>query len=111
MTETASHIKITKQVDLGLEEIFNGISELETPDLENFIQRLGRLIARRKATSLPERESDLLVKINQIIPTTLQKRYESLLDKNRSETITDIEHEELLVVINDIETKNVTERQ
>jgi hypothetical protein len=99
-------IKITKQVDLGLDDILNGISELETKDLEKFMQRIGHLIARRKVAHLPARESQLLMKINKAISAPLQKRYEELLTKNREETITPIEHEELLKIIDKVETKN-----
>jgi hypothetical protein len=99
-------VKITKQVDLGLDDILNGISELETKDLKKFMQRIGHLIARRKVAYLPERESQLLMKINKAIPVVLQKRYEDLLTKNRAETITPIEHEELLKIIDKVETKN-----
>jgi hypothetical protein len=106
MAHTANSIKITKQVDLGLEDILNGISELETKDLEKFMQRIGHLIARRKVAHLPERESQLLMKINKAIPATLQKRYEDLLTKNRAETITPLEHEELLKIIDKVEIKN-----
>ena len=99
-------VKITKQVDLGLDDILNGISELDTKDLEKFMQRIGHLIARRKVAHLPERESQLLIKINKAIPATLQKRYEYLLTRNREETITPTEHEELLKVIDKVEIKN-----
>jgi hypothetical protein len=99
-------IKITKQVDLGLDDILNGISELETKDLEKFMQKVGHLIARRKVAYLPERESQLLMKINKAIPMPLQKRYEDLLTKNREETITPMEHEELLKVIDKVEVKH-----
>ncbi len=106
MAHIGNSIKITKQVDLGMDDILNGISELETKDLEKFIQKIGHLIARRKVAYLPERESQLLLKINRAIPATLQKRYEYLLAKNREETITPIEHEELIKVIEKMETKN-----
>ena len=102
----AVNIKITKQVDLEIEDILNGMAELETNELEKFIQKVGNLIARRKAAHLPERESDLLVKINKAILPTLQKRYEVLLAKNSAETITPQEHEELLKIIHKIENKN-----
>ena len=46
------------------------------------------------------------MKINKAIPATLQQRYEYLLTKNRAETITEIEHKELLKVIEKVETKN-----
>lgn len=106
MAHSIDSLKITKQVDLGLDDILNGISELETKDLEKFMQKVGHLIARRKGVYLPERESQLLMKINKAIPAALQSRYESLLAKNRAETITLLEHEELLGVIEKVETKN-----
>jgi hypothetical protein len=106
MAHIINSVKITKQVDLGLDDILNGISELDTKDLEKFMQKIGHLIARRKVAYLPERESQLLMKINKAIPAILQKRYEDLLAKNRAETITPIEHEELLKVIEKVEIKN-----
>ncbi len=106
MASVVNRIKITKQVDLGLDDILNGISELDTKELEKFMTKLGHLIARRKVPSFSEQESVLLMKINDAIPTTLQKRYEVLLSKNREETITPIEHQELRKIIDKIEIKN-----
>ena len=106
MANTVNSIRITKQVDLGLDDVLKGISELDTKNLEIFMQKLGHLIARRKVTTLPEREAVLLMKINKAIPPTLQKRYETLLEKNREERITPIEHQELLKVIEKVEVKN-----
>jgi hypothetical protein len=106
MAHIVDSIKITKQVDLGLDDILNGISELDTKDLEKFMQKIGYLIARRKVAYLPERESQLLMQINKAIPATLQNRYEYLLTKNREETITSSEHKELLKVIEKVELKN-----
>jgi hypothetical protein len=106
MVDTAPSITISKQVNSKLDDILVGIAELETPVLEDFMQRLGHLIARRKVKSLPEREAELLAKINKAIPVKQQKMYESLLKKNREETITPLEHEELLTLIEKIEVKN-----
>ncbi len=106
MASAGNSIKITKQVDLGLDDILNGISDLEIKDLEKFIQKVGQLIARRKVANFPEREGQLLIKINKAVPATLQKRYEDLLLKNREENISPLEHEELLKVIEKVETKN-----
>ncbi len=106
MAHSINSLKITKQVDLGLDDILSGIAELETKDLEKFMQKVGHLVARRKGAYLPERESQLLMKINKAIPVALQNRYELLLAKNRAETITPTEHEELLSVIEKVEIKN-----
>jgi hypothetical protein len=106
MANVVNHIKITKQVDVGLEDILAGIAELDTKDLEKFMQKIGHLIARRKVAYLPEQESKLLMKINKAINAPLQARYEHLLKQNRAETITPTEHEELLRLIEKIETQN-----
>lgn len=106
MAHIVNSIKITKQVDLGLDDILSGISELDTKDLEKFMQKIGHLIARRKVAYLPERERQLLLKINKAIPATLQNRYEYLLSKNREETITPLEHDDLLKIIEKVELKN-----
>lgn len=106
MASVLNNIKITKQVELEIEDILNGISGLETKELEIFVQKVGNLIARRKAAHLPEQESMLLVKINNAIPVALQKQYEQLLAKNSNETITPEEHKELLKTIDKIENKN-----
>ncbi len=106
MAQIANNIKITQQVNVGLDEVLKGFSQLETADLEQFMQKLSLLVARRKAQVLPERESALLLKINTAIPKSLQKRYENLLIKSSAETITPTEHEELVSVIDKIETKN-----
>ena len=46
MANTINSIRITKQVDLGLDDVLKGISELDTKNLEIFMQKLGHLIAR-----------------------------------------------------------------
>ncbi len=89
-----------------MDDILNGISDLEIKDLEKFIQKVGQLIARRKMANFPEREGQLLIKINKAIPATLQKRYEDLLLKNSEENISPLEHQELIKVIEKVETKN-----
>jgi hypothetical protein len=106
MASALNNIKITKQVEVEIEDILNGIAGLETKELEKFVQRVGNLIARRNAEHLPQRETELLMKINKAIPIALQKRYEQLLRKNSEETITPDEYKELRKTIDKIENKN-----
>ena len=57
------------------------------------------LQARRRAPGLPQGESELLIKINQAFPPDVQRRLNELIAKRRAETLTPVEHEELLRLI------------
>ncbi len=103
MESITKKIRLTPQVDLAIDDIIVGISDLETPDLEQFLQKIGRLVARRKSPSLPERETVLLQAINQSSNPVLQNRYSFLSKKQNSGHVTDAEHEELLTLIDTLE--------
>jgi hypothetical protein len=103
MESLAKKIRLTPQVDLAIDDILVGVAELETPDLEQFLQKIGRLVARRKSPSLSERETVLLQAINQSSNIALQNRYLALSKKQNSGIVTDAEHEELLALIDKLE--------
>ncbi len=100
-------IRLKSQVDLAIDDVLAGISELETPDLEQFLQKIGRIIARRKSSSASERETVLLKAINESSSLALQNRYQNLAQKLHEETINPIEHKELLAIIEKIEDQKV----
>jgi hypothetical protein len=97
-------IQVKSNIQLGLDDVLEGIAQLDTPELERFLEQVNRLVARRKAPSLSKREAELLVQINQGIGPEKAHRYRELSAKLREETITPEEHEELLVLIDEIET-------
>jgi hypothetical protein len=103
MESVAKKIRLTPQVDLAIDDLIAGISELETPDLEQFLQKIGRLVARRKSPSATERESILLQAINQSSNALLQNRYAFLSKKQNAGKVSEAEHEELLTVIDKLE--------
>lgn len=86
-----------------MDELLNGVAQLDTPELEQFISQVLTLRAKRIAPSLPEEEARLLEKINQGLPPDVQQRYDELTAKRRAETLTPEEHEELLDLIDRIE--------
>lgn len=86
-----------------LDQLLNGIAQLEISDLERFAEQVNLLLARRKFSSLPEPEADLLQKINQGLPANLQHRYDELRGKLHDETITPEEHQELLELVDVVE--------
>lgn len=60
----------------------------------------------RKQYALSSDESRLLLKINEGLPDTLQKRYSELLSKATQESLDEAEHEELLRLIPLVEKKS-----
>ncbi len=94
-------VEVRSQV--SLDELLNGVAQLDTPELERFISQVLTLRARRIAPSLPKEEAQLLQKINQGLPPDVQQRYDELTAKRRAETLTPEEHQELLALIDRIE--------
>lgn len=52
-------------------------------------------------------ESELLMKINQSLPTALQTRFDELVSRRQDEILTTEEHEELLLLIEQVERMEV----
>jgi DNA-binding ferritin-like protein (Dps family) len=104
-------VKITSQIDIGLEQLFNGVSQLETVELEKFAEQVNLLLATRKMNRLPEREAELLEAINQGLPEKTQTRYDELQLKLHHEAISTAEHQELLSLIDVVEQASVDRLQ
>jgi hypothetical protein len=96
-------VQITSEISIELDEVLDGVAKLDTPELERFLSQVSILLAQPKAPSLPQREAELLQKINQGLPTVLQQRYDELSAKLKADTITPGEHQELLQLIDKIE--------
>lgn len=105
MVSVNKTISIAKQGKVGTEYLFNSISALETTELELFMQKIGQLIARRKTPAASERETVLLMAINQAIPTKLQERYTLMVQKLEDETMTPAENKEFLKLVEKMEAK------
>lgn len=56
---------------------------------------------------LPRAESELLLKINEGVPSDIQKRYNELIAKRQAETLTPDEYEELLRLTQQVENLEV----
>jgi hypothetical protein len=104
-------IQFTSQVNVGLEQLLSGVAQLETAELESFAEQVNFILAKRKGANLPQREIELLAKINRGLPAEIQKRYDFLQSKLRAETITTEEHEELITMIDTVEQAGVDRLQ
>lgn len=102
-------IEVRSQV--SLDELLNGVAQLDTPELERFVSQVLTLRAKRVAPCLPEEEAGLLEKINQGLSPAAQQRYDELTAKRRAETLTSEEHQELLTLIDRIERADAERAQ
>ena len=95
------------EVQLSSEELLKAVEQLNQPDLERFISQILLLQAQRKASSLTQTEAELLLKINQSIPSTTQKYYNELIAKREAENLTKNDYRELLNLTEQIEKLQV----
>ncbi len=99
-------IKINSAINIGIEEILNGVSDLETPELEKFLAAVAQLLAKKKVKTLSKRETELLLKINKpLLSDKLQQTYNTLYEKLQNDELTPAEHSRLLTLIKKREKK------
>ena len=77
--------------------------QLNLSDLEQLMARIIALQAKHKAPSLPKEESELLMKINNGLPSDIQKRFDELVVRRQAEVLTPSEHRELIELTEKIE--------
>ncbi len=96
-------VQLKSEVRIDLDEFVGGVSQLETPEIENLLSEISLILARRKVPSLPARESHLLQRIGEGLSDAVQQRYAVLQRKLLDEKITLAEHQELLRLIDVVE--------
>jgi hypothetical protein len=93
------------EAQVPADELVKAVRQLDQSELEQFVAEVLALHAQRRARSfLPQDEAELLAKINQGIPLEIQKQYEDLLAKRRSETLETSEYNELLALTRKVES-------
>jgi hypothetical protein len=88
---------------MSIDELIKAANQLNETDLNQLLHQIVVLRARRKTTILPEEEAELLLKINQGIPSDLRTSYQILREKREAETLDDQEYESLIQLSNQIE--------
>jgi hypothetical protein len=96
---------VTRAADtaMRLEELMTEVNQLGESDLDQLLHQVAVLRARRKAVLLPEEEAQLLLKINQGVPSEIRKEYQALCEKRDAETISDTEYDMLVDLSHQIE--------
>jgi hypothetical protein len=91
------------EVQFSSEDLLKAVGQLSQSDLRKFISQAIAIQAQRTTSSLMQRESELLLKINQGIPVDIQKSYNDLIAKRDAELLTNDEYKELLRLTEQIE--------
>lgn len=102
-------IEIRSQVSVN--DLLNGVAQLNTNDLEQFVSQVLALRAKRVAPSVSKQEADLLETINRGLTADTQQRYNELVAKRQAENLTATEHQELLALIDAIERADAERAQ
>ncbi|MEL6491903.1 MAG: STAS/SEC14 domain-containing protein [Cyanobacteria bacterium J06621_3] len=88
---------------MSVDELIRAANQLNETELDRFLQQVVTLRTQRKVGVLSVEEAQLLDKINQPIPMTLQERYQRLRTKREDESLTSKEHSQLIELSKQIE--------
>jgi hypothetical protein len=94
---------IQLEAQLTIEELLKAVEQLSTPDLEAFVDRVLAIQAQRHWPSLSEGETALLRSINQSLPMEIRDRYEELVRKRETMSLTAGEQEEMVRLSDQLE--------
>jgi hypothetical protein len=94
-------VQIQSEIELDIQQLLAGVAQLDTPELEQFLESVRLLLSDRQVPS--PSEADLLQSINQGLSSETQQRYEALQAKLQGQTITEKEHQELLDLVDVVE--------
>jgi hypothetical protein len=100
---------IQLEAQVSPRDLLRAVEQLSQPDLEQFVEDILLLRARRVAPCLPAEEAALLQRINESLPEPILQRYHELIAKRRAEALTPEEHAELLR-LTDVEEKHNAQR-
>jgi hypothetical protein len=94
---------IQVEANLSADHLLNAARQLSRQELNQFVEGVLALRAQVNAPQLPVAESELLSKINQPVPVTLQQRYDALLARRDEHSLSPAEQQELLQLTDQVE--------
>ncbi len=95
---------IQVKANVSSTELLDAVEQLPLPDLEEFLDRVLALRAKRVAPTLASEEAELLTKINTGIPDRIQTRFDELRQLQSTRELSLEEEAELFELVNQIET-------
>jgi hypothetical protein len=104
-------MEMQKGLRVGLEDILNGVSGMDTRSLEKLAETVSHILEGRRDTSPAERERALMGRIHHLIPVFISDRYRQLQEKMEREKISATEHREFMQIVAYLEEMAVVRLQ
>lgn len=92
---------------LSVPDLLDNASRLENQEFESFFKALLDMYAKKVSPVLSLTEAELLEKIYQKLPKSVDERYTTLTEKRKKNQIGESEYQELLQLVPIIEQYNV----
>ena len=89
--------------ELSFDQLVNAVTQLPQAEFQKFLHTVDRVHPLHEEHRLSSREADLLLKINQGVPSALQQRYGVLIEKRDARALTPEEYQELLELTDRVE--------
>ncbi len=89
--------------ELSVDQLIKAVTQLPQTEFNEFLHTISRIHPLHEEHRLSARESQLLLNINQGIPTTMQQRYDELIEKRDARSLTSAEYDELLHLTDQVE--------
>jgi hypothetical protein len=87
-------------------ELLNAVQQMAPEEFDAFIEQVLLLRAQSKVVTLSAEETRLMERINRGLPEELSKRYAQLIRKRKKVRLTSREHQELLELTNQAESRD-----
>lgn len=98
-----SKIPIQSEIRLELQDILEGIGQLDTESLEIFAEKVNQLVAQRKSPALAKEETILLKQINEGISPDVLERFQALQIQQKNSGLNEAQQAELKALVDLIE--------
>ncbi|MEM8523219.1 MAG: STAS/SEC14 domain-containing protein [Bacteroidota bacterium] len=96
------------QINLDTNLLLESINSLDTASLESFAREVNLLVAKRKAPTLAEQESHLLLEINKGLPQDLLETFQKLQQQSKDRLLSSSEDEQLAELVEKIELQEAS---
>lgn len=90
-------------IQVETDQLLNAALQMSEDELKQFVANIFTIKARERVPTLSQRESELLMKINEGLPPALQERLSELVAKRRAEIISAKELRELKKLTGQVE--------
>ncbi|MEY4937782.1 MAG: hypothetical protein RIS64_4141 [Bacteroidota bacterium] len=100
--------KLQVQAEMNAQSLLMTVAQLPLNELEQFIQELNRLLTRKKSEDIAQKDKILISKINQTALSLPKiERCNTLILQMEFATLTEAEHQELMLLVEEEEKLRV----